>query len=282
MVKIGKYNSLKVAKNVDFGVYLDGGESGEILLPARYIGAPLHPGDEIEVFIYRDNEGRLIATTEHPYAEVGEFAFLQVNDVNRTGAFLDWGLMKQLLVPFSEQRVRLSRGMVIPVYVYLDQSSQRMVASAKIEKFIGNTIPRYKLGQKVRALVLKRTEVGYRTIVDNLHYGMIYDSELYRPVEIGEPIDAYVKQVREDGKIDLTLNGGGDGRVEALADKILNRLNDQPDGYLPLNDGSSPEAIRETFHCSKKDFKKAIGHLYRERRITITEAGIKVTGTAGA
>ena len=156
MVKIGRYNKLRVVKNVDFGAYLDGGDGVEILLPARYIDAPLHPDDEIDVFIYKDNEGRLIATTEHPYVQVGEFAFLQVNDVNRMGAFLDWGLMKQLLVPFSEQTVKLSRGMVIPVYVYLDDASQRVVASAKLDHFLGNTIPDYAIGSPVKALVYKR------------------------------------------------------------------------------------------------------------------------------
>lgn len=276
MVKIGKYNTLKVVKNVDFGAYLDGGDGLEILLPTRYIGEPLHPGDEIEVFVYRDNEGRPIATTEHPFAQVGEFAFLQVTDVNKTGAFLDWGLMKQLLVPFSEQTVRLSRGMVIPVYVYLDDASQRVVASAKLDKFLGNKMPSYHLGQPVKALVYKRTEQGYKAVVDNLFHGMIYDSDLYAPLEIGTAITAFVKKVRDDGKIDLVTHGEGDGRIDALADKIMNRLEGEPDKYLPLSDSSSPEAINHVFSCSKKDFKKALGKLYRERRITIEDDGIKM------
>lgn len=276
MVKLGRYNILKVVKNVDFGAYLDGGEGVEILLPTRYISKPLHPGDEIEVFIYRDNEGRLIATTEHPFAQVGEFAFLQVSDVNKHGAFLDWGLMKELLVPYSEQRVKLGRGMIIPVYVYLDDASKRIVASAKIEKFLGNRVPAYKRGDKVKALVLKRTEQGYKTIVDNLFFGMVYENELYEPMEIGETVDAFVKQVREDGKIDLVLHGSNDGRIDSLAAEVMKRLLDQPDGFLPLNDTSSPEAIRETFHCSKKDYKKAIGSLYRDRAISIEEYGIRL------
>lgn len=276
MVKLGRYNILKVVKNVDFGAYLDGGEGVEILLPTRYISKPLHPGDEIEVFIYRDNEGRLIATTEHPFAQVGEFAFLQVSDVNKHGAFLDWGLMKELLVPYSEQRVKLGRGMIIPVYVYLDDASKRIVASAKIEKFLGNRVPAYKRGDKVKALVLKRTEQGYKTIVDNLFFGMVYENELYEPMEIGETVDAFVKQVRDDGKIDLVLHGGNDGRIDSLAAEVMKRLLDQPDGFLPLNDTSSPEAIRETFHCSKKDYKKAIGSLYRDRAISIEEYGIRL------
>lgn len=276
MVKLGRYNILKVVKNVDFGAYLDGGEGVEILLPTRYISKPLHPGDEIEVFIYRDNEGRLIATTEHPFTQVGEFAFLQVSDVNKHGAFLDWGLMKELLVPYSEQRVKLGRGMVIPVYVYLDDASKRIVASAKIEKFLGNRVPAYKRGDKVKALVLKRTEQGYKTIVDDLFFGMVYENELYEPMEIGETVDAFVKQVRDDGKIDLVLHGGNDGRIDSLAAEVMKRLLDQPDGFLPLNDTSSPEAIRETFHCSKKDYKKAIGSLYRDRAISIEEYGIRL------
>ena len=171
MIRIGKYNTLKVVKLVDFGVYLDGGEGQEILLPAKYIESPLNPGDEIKVFIYRDSEERLIATTEHPYAEVGEFAFLQVSAVNRVGAFLDWGLTKQLLVPFSEQKVRLREGMVCLVYVYLDDVTKRIVASAKIEKFLGNKYPHYKVGDKVQALIYKHTELGYKAIVDNLFPG---------------------------------------------------------------------------------------------------------------
>ena len=276
MVKIGKYNTLKVVKNVDFGAYLDGGDGVEILLPARYIGEPLHPGDEIEVFIYKDNEGRLIATTEHPYAQVGEFAFLQVNDVNRMGAFLDWGLMKQLLVPFSEQTIKLSRGMVVPVYVYLDDASQRVVASAKIDHFLGNCVPRYKVGDSVKALVYKHAEVGYKAIVDNLFHGMFYESELYRPLEIGEEVTAYVNRVREDGKIDLLLYGRKDGRVDSLAGTIRERLSNTQEGFLPLCDSSSPEEIRAVFSCSKKDFKKAIGSLYREHVISLVDGGIKL------
>ena len=278
MVKLGRYNTLKVVKNVDFGAYLDGGDGVEILLPARYIGEPLHPGDEIEVFIYKDNEGRLIATTEHPYAQVGEFAFLQVNDVNRTGAFLDWGLMKQLLVPYSEQAVRLSRGMIVPVYVYVDDASQRIVASAKLDHFLGNCIPKYKVGDRVKALVYKHNERGYRAIVDNLFHGMFYESELYRPLEIGEEVTAYVNRVRDDGKIDLLLYGRKDGRVDSLAETIRERLANTQDGFIHLCDSSSPEAIREMFSCSKKDFKKAVGSLYREHLISLVEGGIKLNG----
>lgn len=234
MLKIGKYNSLQVSRNVDFGAYLADRDGNEVLLPARYITVPLQPGNELEVFVYKDSEDRPVATTEHPFAEVGEFAYLQVTQVNNTGAFLDWGLVgKELLVPYSEQKMKLSRGMVVLVYVYLDNATQRVVASAKIEKFLGNRYPDYKLGDKVEALVYKHTELGYKAIVDNLFHGMVYENELYKPLEIGKTIPAYVKQVREDGKIDLVLSGGNDGRVDALMERILDRLKDQP-GCLSL------------------------------------------------
>ncbi|HBN63118.1 MAG: GntR family transcriptional regulator [Muribaculaceae bacterium] len=277
MLKIGKYNSLQVARNVDFGAYLADRDGNEVLLPARYISMPLQPGDEMEVFVYKDSEDRPVATTERPFAEVGEFAYLQVTQVNNTGAFLDWGLIgKELLVPYSEQKMKLTRGMVVLVYVYLDNASQRVVASAKIEKFIGNRFPHYRLGEKVEALVYKRTELGYKAIVNNLFHGMVYENELYAPLEIGKVIPAYVKQVRDDGKIDLVLSGGDDGRVDALMDKIVRRLEDQPECFLPISDSASPETIRATFQCSKKDFKKAIGHLYRQRKILITDGGIRL------
>lgn len=276
MVKIGKYNRLKVVKLVDFGAYLDGGEGIEILLPAKYIESSLEPGDELEVFIYRDSEERLVATTEHPFAQVGEFAYLQVSAVNRVGAFLDWGLTKQLLVPFSEQTVKLREGMICLVYVYLDDVTKRIVASAKIDKFLGNKYPAYKIGDKVEALVYKHTDLGYKAIVDNLYHGMVYENDLYAPLVIEEKVTAYVKRVREDGKIDLTMSGANDGRIEKLAKDIIARLKEEPGGFLPLSDNSSPESIKAIFNCSKKDFKKAIGNLYKKKRILISSAGISL------
>lgn len=280
MIRYGKYNTLRVVRNVDFGAYLTdpADPKTEILLPARYIDKPLQAGEEIDVFVYRDSEDRPIATTEHPFAEVGEFAYLQVTDVNRIGAFLDWGITaKDLLLPFSEQKVRLSQGMVALVYVYLDNATQRIVASAKIDKWLGNVLPEYKRGDCVKALVYKRTDLGYKAIVDNAHHGFIYENQLYAPLVIGETVKAYVKQVRPDGKIDLTLSGSGDGRIEALSDRIAKRLAQEPDCYLPVGDSTSPEAIKAMFSCSKKDFKKAIGHLYREKKILIEDGGIRLS-----
>lgn len=276
MLKIGENNKLKVTRLVDFGAYLDGGEYGEILMPAKYIASPLQPGDEVDVFVYTDSEDRLVATTEHPFACVGEFAFLQVLQVNRVGAFLDWGLVaKNLLVPFSEQKARMNPGGIYLVYVYLDHATKRVVASSKIEKFIGNVLPRYKEGDKVRALVYQHTPIGYKCIVDNLHYGMIYENEVFRPLEVENTVDAYVRQVRDDGKIDLTLGERASVRTDSLSDRIYEAAVAEG-GRLAMSDKSTPEEIRARFQCSKRDFKQAIGHLFRDRRILLGEGEIIV------
>jgi len=273
MIKLGKYQTLLVSHAVDFGVYLhEEGDSKEVLLPARYVPDGLNPGDSIEVFIYNDSEDRLVATTERPYATVGEFAFLEVKDVNDVGAFIDWGLIaKDLLVPYSEQRMKMRRGGIHLVYIYEDIATERIVASARIDRFLGNVFPDYKPGDKVNALVYEQTEIGYKVIVDNLHRGMIYSNEIYRPIELEENVKAFVKQVRPDGKIDLTLNDIAVRRTADLSEDILEYLRHPEAGSV--SDKSSPERIRMIFNCSKKDFKKAVGHLYRERKIAISVDG---------
>ena len=270
MIKIGNYNTLRVARFVDFGAYLTDDDNNEVLLPARYVPDDATVGDEIEVFVYTDSEDRPVAVTEHPFATVGEFAFLQVAQVNKFGAFLDWGVPKHLLVPFSEQRLRMEEGGIYPVYVYLDDITKRVVASGKLEKFLGNVIPDYKPGQEVQALVWKHTDIGYKVIVDNLFQGMIYDNEVYAPLEIQQTITAYVKNVRDDGKIDLTVGDRAAKRVSDLTSLILDRI-EHNGGCLTITDSSSPEEIKRAFHCSKKDFKKAVGKLYKERKIAIGE-----------
>ena len=270
MIKIGNYNTLRVARFVDFGAYLTDDDNNEVLLPARYVPDDATVGDEIEVFVYTDSEDRPVAVTEHPFATVGEFAFLQVAQVNKFGAFLDWGVPKHLLVPFSEQRLRMEEGGIYPVYVYLDDITKRVVASGKLEKFLGNVIPDYKPGQEVQALVWKHTDIGYKVIVDNLFQGMIYDNEVYAPLEIQQTITAYVKNVRDDGKIDLTVGDRAAKRVSDLTSRILDRI-EHDGGRLTITDSSSPEEIKRAFHCSKKDFKKAVGKLYKERKIAIGE-----------
>ncbi|MDE6703579.1 MAG: GntR family transcriptional regulator [Muribaculaceae bacterium] len=275
MINIGKYNRLRVARFVDFGAYLTDDNGNDVLLPARYVPADAAVGDEIEVFVYNDSEDRPVAVTEHPFACVGEFAFLQVAQVNKIGAFLDWGVPKHILVPFSEQRIRMEEGGIYPVYVYLDHITKRVVASAKLEKFLGNVMPEYRVGDKVNALVWQHTPIGYKVIVDNLFQGMIYDNEVYAPLEIEQTITAYVKNVRDDNKIDLTLGGRAVNRVAEVADEIIDRLN-REGGSMTVTDASSPEEIKEAFHCSKKDFKKAIGKLYKEHKIVITDDSVRL------
>lgn len=275
MIEIGKDNRLKVAREVDFGVYLADDEGNEVLMPARYVSEGVRVGDTVDVFVYTDSEDRPVATTEVPYAKVGEFAFLQVTAVNRIGAFLDWGLPKDLLVPFSEQNAKMMQGGVYPVYVYLDHESRRVVASARLEKHLGNVYPDYKPGQEVESLVIQHTPIGYKVIVDNLHWGMLYHNEIFTPLEIEQTVRAYVKNIRPDGKIDLTLSSSTGRRVHNLADRIIERVR-TAGGSMPMSDKSSPEEIKAEFQCSKKDFKKALGALYKDRRITITDTGITI------
>lgn len=272
MIQLGKYQTMEVRRLVDFGAYLTiPGEDAEILIPQRYIPENTKVGDRLEVFVYNDSEDRLIATTERPYATVGQFAFLEVTAVNDVGAFIDWGLPKDLLVPFSEQKIKMRRGGIYLVYVYVDDATKRIVASARIEKFLGNVLPQYKPGQKVKALVIEHNDIGYKVIVDDLHRGMIYSNEIYRPIELEENITAYVKQVRPDGKIDLTINDIAARRQADLGEKIMAYLVD--DRNAPVSEKVSPELIELIFSCSKKDFKKAVGHLYRDHRITIATDG---------
>lgn len=276
MVNIGRYNRLKVVKRVDFGAYLDGGNGVEILLPEKYVEPSVQIGDELDVFVYTDSEDRLIATTEKPFAKVGEFAFLQVSQVNEVGAFLDWGISgKDLLVPFSEQKTRMMRGGIYPVYVYLDMASKRVAASTKLDKFLGNTIPKYKRGDNVRALVLRHEEPGYRVIVDNLFKGIIYDSDIYNEIEVGETIDAHVKQVRDDGKIDLSPGRDVASRAKTLAQKIY-YLAEAGNGVMPLSDSSTPEEIKSLLQCSKKDFKRAVGFLLKRGIVSQASGRLEV------
>ncbi len=272
MIEIGKYNDLEVRRLVDFGAYLGApDDSAEILLPRRYWEEHMQPGETVHVFVYKDSEDRPVATTEHPYATVGQFAYLAVTAVNDTGAFLDWGLAKDLLVPYSEQRSRMRRGGIYLVYIYLDKTTGRVVASAKTEKFLGNVFPDYKPGQQVEALVIEHTDIGYKVIVDNLHRGIIYSNEIYRPIEVEQNIRAWVKRVRDDGKIDLTINDKAERRTGVLAGRIIEYLGTP--GAMPLSDSMPPAHIEMLFQCSKRDFKKAVGHLYREHKVVIGEDG---------
>lgn len=276
MVEIGRMNRLKVVKEVDFGLYLDGGEEfGEILLPQRYVPRRTRPGDMLDVFIYYDSEDRIIATTETPKAMAGEFALLKVVSVDDYGAFLDWGLTKDLLLPFSEQQRRLARGEWRTVRVYLDSRTNRIVASTKIDKFLDQAPPSYKPGEEVSLYIFEQTDLGFSAIVNNAHWGLIHAHEIYENLKGGMRTSGYVKEVRPDGKIDLSLQKPGYEKVGDVSKELLEMLEAQG-GFLPLTDKSSPKAIHGLLGVSKKTFKKAVGALYKQRLITLEEKGIRL------
>ena len=275
MINLGKRNILAVARAVDFGVYVSDEAGNEVLLPARYVDESMSIGSEVDVFVYNDSEDRLVATTEVPLAMVNEVAYLEVVDAGRIGAFLDWGLAKDLLVPLREQKTPMRVGKKYPVYIYLDNASGRIVASAKIEKFLGNVIPRYKRGDRVNIMIWKPAEIGMQCVVDNLHKGMLYDNQTFRFLQPGMKMEAWVSKVRDDGKIDLRLDPPRSGRErsERLADTILRAIADNH-GVLELTDRSSPDEIKRTFQCSKRDFKQAVGHLLKSKKIEQTQRGL--------
>ncbi|MEA3500080.1 MAG: S1-like domain-containing RNA-binding protein, partial [Candidatus Marinimicrobia bacterium] len=257
-------------------VYLDGLDLGEILLPSRYVPKDCAVGDMIDVFIYFDSEDRIIATTEKPYAEVDEFVFLEVVANESVGTFLDWGLQKDLLVPFSEQRFKMKVGKSYLVYVYVDKITNRIVATTKTNKHLKNESMDLKVGQEVELLITGKTDLGYNAIVDNKYGGLIFSDEVFQKLQPGQRINGFVKNIREDNKIDLSLTKLGFDKVVDLSDRILDEIKKQG-GFLPINDKSSPKVIHKLFDESKKTFKKAIGTLYRKKLITIENNGIKLT-----
>ena len=275
-IELGRFNTLKIAKEVDFGLYLDGGEEGEILLPKRYVPEHYAIGDELRVFIYLDNEERLVATTQTPYVQVGGFACLEVTWVNRYGAFLDWGLMKDLFCPFREQRQRMEVERRYVVHAHVDDESFRIVASARLEHFLDKDAPQYEPWQEVDIMVWQRTDLGYKVIVDDRFSGLVFRDEVFRPMHMGLRLKAYVKQVRPDGKIDIALQKSGYGNVEDFAHVLLQHLRDNG-GRTALGDKSPSQDIYDTFGVSKKVFKKAVGDLYKRHLIIITPDGLRLT-----
>jgi len=276
MAEIGKLARLEVLKQAPQGLYLDGGPLGDILLPKAQVPDWATPGNALEVFVYCDSEDRPIATTRKPFAQSGQFASLEVISVNpKLGAFLDWGLDKDLLLPFREQKRRLRKGMRAVVYIYCDQVSQRVVASARIRRFLSPYKPNYQEGDAVDLIVFDETPLGYNAIVENAHAGLLYKGELSEPLEYGQCLSGFIKSVRPDGKIDLRRDATGYRRVLPLSEDIFDALS-EAGGFLPFNDRSSPEAIREKFGISKKAFKQAIGSLYKQRRIEIKDDGISL------
>lgn len=277
MAEIGKMNRLPVIRELEFGVYFDGGDLGKILLPRRQVERPYQSGEVVEVFIYRDSEDRLLATTRRPYAEVGEFAWLKAAAVTEFGAFLEWGLPKDLLVPFREQKQRMEAGNFYLVYIYLDDKTGRIVASAKLDKFINPHPPEYQPGQEVELLIHQQTDIGYSAIVNQAHWGLLYQSEVFQKLVPGQKLGGYIAKVREDGKIDLTLHQPGYDRVEAVAENIVRRLI-EAGGFLAITDKSAPEKIYQLFGVSKKTYKMAVGSLYKQKLIILEKDGIRLSG----
>lgn len=272
-IKLGKFNQLEVVKKVDFGIYLDGGEEGEVLLPTRYVPEDCAVGDILNVFLYLDMEERLIATTLVPYVQVGEFAYLEVAWVNQYGAFLNWGLMKDLFVPFREQKMKMQVGRKYMIHAHLDDESYRIVASAKVERYLSKEKPEYAAGDEVDILVWQKTDLGFKAIIDNKYSGLLYENEIFTPLSAGMQLKAYVKQVREDGKVDLMLQKPGFAKVGDFSKTLLDYLREQG-GRIALTDKSPAEEIYEVFGVSKKTFKKGVGDLYKKCLISLQDDAI--------
>ncbi len=276
MANIGKRNTLTVLRGSSPGIYLDGGKLGEILLPNRYVPPDIKDGDQLEVFVYRDSEDRLVASTETPRATVGEVATLRVISVNpRIGAFLDWGLAKDLLLPFREQTGPVRMGEEVLVRIYLDEKTQRIVASMKLDRNSALEPANYRTGQPVEFLVSGKTPLGYQALVEGKHPGLLYYEGVSAPLAKGQKLKGFVRTLRPDGKIDLSLDDAGYRRVAPLALRIVEALQ-LNGGRLRFDDDSPPEALREAFGASKKAFKQALGKLYKARRIRFSRPGIEL------
>jgi len=255
-------------------IYLSSGGGNKVLLKDAKRPANCQVGDSLNVFVYVDTDGHLAATTQAPRAQVDEFAWLKVVSVNYYGVFLDWGLAKDLLVPFSEQYHEMEVGKSYLVRLFLDDKN-RIAATSKINRFLVEEADDFKAGEKVSLIIAEKTELGYKAIVNNTHWGLLYQNELFQSVSLGQVLDGYIRQIRDDKKIDLTLHQPGYGKVESLTDKILAKLQAN-NGILALSDKSSPEAIYETFGVSKKVYKQAIGALYKDHKIVLDKTGIRL------
>ena len=274
MVKVGEYNTLKVVKAVDFGMYLDGGED-EILLPKRFVPEGLKPEDEIHVFIYHDNDGRLIATTQKPVATVGEIAMMEVADTNPSGAFLKWGIMKDVFVPISQQEQRMKVGDRRLVRLFIDERTGRVTATEKIDKYLSNYDLTVKDHDPVDLVVFQKTDIGYKVILNSKHMGLLHFNEIFKELAVGEKVKGFVKHVRPDNKVDVAIGSKGYTKVPEEEERIISLLKDNS-GYLPYNDKSDPKDIHAFFGMSKKTFKMTMGALYKKRLISFTQAGTKL------
>ncbi|MBA1201472.1 GntR family transcriptional regulator [Pseudomonas capeferrum] len=276
MALIGRYNTLQIVKHTDFGLYLDGGADGEILLPKRYIpkDSPSEVEDWLNVFIYLDSEDQLIATTERPKLQVGEFASLKVKDINNTGIFLDWGLPKDLLMPYSEEQQPLKIGDYCVVHAYLDKRTRRITATARLDRYLDKTPANYKPGQSVELLVAGQTPMGFKAIIENRHWGLIHKNEVFKFLRSGMREQGFIKEVRGDGKVALSLQPVGQALAGELPEQIMARL-EEAGGMLEVCDKSDPQVITRMFGVSKGNFKKAIGALFKQGRIVIHDDRIE-------
>ena len=275
MLTLGIYHRLTVVRESEQGFYLTKDEEDAILLPNRYIPEGLQIGDEIDVFLYSDSQGRPIATTLTPMLTLHEFAALEVTSVTKYGAFMEWGIAKELLVPFREQNRKLNEGDIAVVYLFYDEVSCRLVGSAKVRKFLSTEQPDVKEGERVEILVYDQNDLGYKVIINNLYEGMIYENEMYSALQIGDQSYAYVRKIRDDNKIDLQLQPLGYAKIASNSEKILQFLKEN-NGWLPLTDKSSPSEIKQMLSMSKKTFKQAVGDLYKKQFIALKEDGISL------
>jgi uncharacterized protein len=275
VVKLGETNKLQIIKEVDFGYFLDGGEEGEILLPKDQTRKTHEIDEWIDVFIYLDSEDRIVATTKKPFGRVNQFSFLKVAQVNPVGAFLDWGLSKDVLVPFHEQKKPMEEGKSYLVYIYLDTKSSRITASSRFDRFLDYYNDDFEEGQKVNILIQSQTDLGYKCIINHTHWGILYKNEVFQRLKIGQPLESYIKKIREDGRIDLCLQQPGYGKIDGIAKEIVAKLK-SCDGFINVNDKSDPETISQVFGVSKKAYKKAIGALYKKRVIILEKGGVRL------
>lgn len=277
MALVGRFNTLQVLRKADFGLYLDGGADGDILLPNRYVpkDVPTEIDDWLNVFVYRDSDDRLIATTETPKVQVGEFASLKVAEINNFGIFLDWGLPKDLLLPYSEEKRELKIGDYVVVHVYIDRHSQRIVATARLDRYLDKAPHLYKVGQQVAFLAAERSPMGVKVILDNRHWALVHKNELFKPLRLGFRGEGFIREVRPDGKISLSLQPVGRQAADALSEAILTQLRDNH-GVLFVSDKSEPAEISHRFGVSKGNFKKAIGGLFKQGLIVIHDDRIEL------
>ncbi|XPF92492.1 S1 RNA-binding domain-containing protein [Colwellia sp. RE-S-Sl-9] len=273
MADLGKFNTLSVITVNDTGAYLNADDLGEVLLPNRLMPEGCTTGSQVSVFLYKDSADRVAATTQQPLGEVDQFVSLKVSAINKMGAFLDWGLPKELLVPYNEQHTEMEIGKYYLVRIYLDLRTERIVASSKLDKFIDIWPADYQKWDKVELIIGGKTDLGFKAIINNLHWGLLYDNEIFQPLRIGKKITGYIKQVREDERIDLSLSRPGEGKVKDFSQKLLDYIAEH-NGISPLHDKSAPEDIQKALGVSKKTFKATVGNLLKKGKVKITPEGI--------